>query len=112
MNWVFISVILLTFGQTFVCGFSLTMLISYIGRIVFLLRCIGSVVPYKVSLGFEAANLFFVLLGIIFSKSGVDWVGTSLTFLFCAVICLLYAIDDRFYLYVVVDDEDNKEDEG
>ena len=47
MNWVFISLILISVGQTAVCGFGFTMLISYIGRLIFLLRRIGSVVPYK-----------------------------------------------------------------
>lgn len=111
MNWVFISLVLLTVGQTTVCGFGFTMAISYIGRFIFLLRCVGSVVPYKVSVGCEAAHLFFTLLGIVFSKSGVDWIGTLLTLLFCAMSCLLYVVDDRFYLYVVVDDEDDKKDE-
>lgn len=86
-----------------------TMLISYIGRLIFLLRRIGSVVPYKVSVGFEAAHLFFTFLGIIFTKSGVDWVNVLFTLLFCAIVCMIYVIDDRFYLYVVVDDTDEEE---
>lgn len=110
MNWVFISLILLTVGQTAVCGFGFSMFISYVGRLIFLLRRVGSVVPYKVSAGFEAAHLFFTFLGIIFTKSGVDWVNVVFTLLFCSIICLIYVIDDRFYLYVVVDDDDGEED--
>ena len=109
MNWVFISLILISVGQTAVCGFGFTMLISYIGRLIFLLRRIGSVVPYKVSVGFEAAHLFFTFLGVIFTKSGVNWVNVLFTLLFCAIVCMIYVIDDRFYLYVVVDDTDEEE---
>lgn len=83
----------------------------YIGRLIFLLRRIGSVVPYKVSVGFEAAHLFFTFLGIIFTKSGVNWVNVLFTLLFCAIVCMIYVIDDRFYLYVVVDDTDERKSE-
>ena len=27
----------------------------------------------------------------------------------CAIVCMIYVIDDRFYLYVVVDDTDEEE---
>lgn len=109
MNWVFASLLLITAGQTAVCGFGFTMLISYIGRLIFLLRRIGSVVPYKVSVGFEAAHLFFTFLGIIFTKSSIDWVNVVFTLLFCSIVCLIYVVDDRFYLYVVVDDDEEDE---
>lgn len=109
MNWVFASIIALTIGQVASCGFSFAALLSIIGRLVFFLRMVGSVVPGKVSMGFEAANLFFVFLGIVFSKHGVDWVGVLLSLLFCGLVCLLYVIDDRFYLYVVADDDREEE---
>lgn len=112
MNWVFTSLLLVTVGQTVVCGFSLPLLISYLGRLVFLLRCFGSIVPYKVSAGFEAAHLFFMFLGVVFSKSSVDWLNVIFTLLFCAIVCALYVVDDQFYLYIVGDDEDNKEEDG
>jgi hypothetical protein len=109
MNWVFVSILALSIGQTAVCGFGWTLLISYIGRLLFLLRAFGTVVPYKVSLGFEAAHLFFVALGIIFTKGSVDWWGALLSTLFGIATCLLYLIDDRFYLYVVADDQEEEE---
>lgn len=112
MNWVFISLILLTVGQTAVCGFGFTMLISYVGRAIFLLRAVGTVVPFKVSVGFEAAHLFLMCVGIIFTKSGVDWLNALFTLLFCAAVCLLYIIDTQFYLYVVADDEDEDREDG
>ena len=62
-------------------------------------------------MGFEAAHLFFSFLGIIFSKNGVDWVIVLFSLLFCAVVCSIYFIDDRFYLYVVVDDNDEDEED-
>ena len=110
MNWVFISIIIFTIIQTGVSGFGFCLLISYIGRVLFLFRLIGTVIPYKVSLGFEAAHLFFVAIGVIFSKGGVDWLSVLLSLLFCGIIAALYWIDDKFYLYVVVDDDDNEEE--
>lgn len=104
MNWVFISIMGLTVLQTITCGFSFPLLVSILGRFVFLLRLVGAVVPVKVSLGFEAARFFFTCLAIIFSKNGVDWVNVVLSILFTAVVCGLYIIDERFYLYVVDDD--------
>jgi len=109
MNWVFASIIALTVGQTAICGFSFALFLSYVGRIIFLLRRLGTVAPYKVSVGFEAADLFFVMLGLIFTKAQRDWVSTIFMLLFCAGVCLLYVIDDRFYLYVVSEDEDEEE---
>ena len=111
MSWVFISVLMISVGQTVVCGFGFPLLISYIGRLIFMLRCVGSVIPYTVSMGFEAAHLFFTFLGLIFSKNGVVWVNVLFSLLFCAVVCSIYFIDDRFYLYVVVDDTDEDEED-
>lgn len=106
MNWVFISIIAVTVGQWATCGFSFALLLSIIGRLIFLARLVGSVVPIKTVTAFEAADLFFVLLGLIFTKAPINWVETILTIGFCAITWLLYIIDDRFYLYVVEDDEE------
>ena len=57
-----------------------------------------------VTCGFSFA--LFVLLGLIFTKAPINWVETVLTIGFCAITWLLYIIDDRFYLYVVEDDEE------
>lgn len=110
MNWVFISLILATIGQTAVCGFGFTMFISYLGRLLFLLRCVGSVIPFRVSIGFEAAHLFFLALSLVFSKVQINWPNVLFTVLFTLLACLLYVIDDQFYLYVVADDPDKKEE--
>lgn len=109
MNLVFISVIVLSVLQWFVCGFSWALLLSYIGRLIFLSRLIGAVVPVKVSMGMEVAHLFFVFIGIIFSKGGNDWINIGLTVLFSALCCLLYFIDNAYYVYVVEDDDNEEE---
>lgn len=108
MNLVFISLMLLTVIQQVVCGFSWPLLFSYIGRVLFLMRLIGSVIPIKVSLVFEGIHLFIVLLIIVMTGTSDDWVVTGLTVLFCALSALLQVIDNAFYLYVV---EDEKEEE-
>lgn len=108
MNWVFINILLLSVGQTVLCGFSFPLLISFIGRAAFLLRLVGSVIPIKVSLGFEAADLFFVLLGIIFARGGHDWVNIAATLLFCALVAIHYLVDDSLYLYVVADEKEEE----
>lgn len=105
MGWVLISLLGLTVLQTAVCGFTFPLLFSYIGRVIFLLRMIGTVVPHKVSLVLEAVHLFLVFVGVIFTKSGVDWLGVLLTLLFCGAVCLVYFIDDKFYLYVEEEEE-------
>lgn len=109
MYWVFLSIIFLSVAQLFLCGLSWPLFLSLVGRALFLLRLGGTIVPYKVSKGFEAANLFFVCLGIIFSKSG-DWSMLFAMALCSATTCLFYFIDERYFLYVVVD-EDEKEEE-
>lgn len=106
MNWVFISIIILTAGQWAACGFGFGLLISTIGRLIFLGRLLGSVVPIKTLAGFEVADLFCLLLYLVFTKSPINWVDTVLTVVFCAVICLLYFIDDRFYLYIVEEEKE------
>jgi hypothetical protein len=90
--------------QGVLCGFSFALLCACLGRLVFLFRLFGTVIPSKVSIGFEAACLFFVLLGVVFTKSAVAWGNVVGMLVFGAMICLLYFIDDRFYLYVVTDD--------
>lgn len=114
MGWVLISLLGVTVLQTVLCGFSFLLLLSFIGRGIFLLRRIGTVVPYKVSMALEAAHAFLLLVGVIFTKTGVDWVNVILTLLFCGITCLIYLIDDRFYLYVEVDEDaiNKEEDEG
>lgn len=74
------------------------------------MRRIGSIVPCKVSIGFEMAHMFFVVLGIVFTKGSIDWLGTLWALLFCLAICILYFIDDTFYLYVVTDENDHEEE--
>jgi hypothetical protein len=106
MNWVFSSLIVVTVAQTALCGFSFPLLLSYVGRAVFLLRAVVVVAPYRVSLALEAADLFAVAIWVVFSKSGVDWVAVGLTLVFGAVVSLLYILDDRLFLYVAVDEEE------
>ena len=109
MNWVFISILSISALQIGVCGFSLPMFVSCIGRGLFLLRLIGSVIPVKVSLGFEAARLLLTFIALIFTKSGINWVSVLLIILFTGLVCFLYLIDDRLYLYVVEDDVEEEE---
>ena len=112
MNWVFISIYVVTAAQAVICGFGPAMFISCIGRCLFLMRSCVSVVPIKVSIWFEAAHLFFTLLGVVFSKNGIDIIDVLLSVLFGLAVCLLYIIDDQFYLYTVVDDDDDDEEES
>lgn len=109
MNLVFISVILLTILQPIICGASLPMLLSFIGRIIFLARIIGSVVPIRVCMIFEAAHLFFPVLGLIMNGGVKDWVGFLLNIAICGVVCLIYIIDNANYLYVFEDDDGDDE---
>ena len=109
MNLVFISAIVLSILQPIICGFSLPMLLSFIGRIVFLARIIGSVVPIKVCMIFEAAHLFFPVLGFIMNGGVKDWVSFLINIVICGVVCLIYIVDNATYLYVVEDDD--KDDE-
>lgn len=106
MNWVFTSIIINTVLQVSITHFRWTMLFSIVGRVLFLLRLVGCIIPSKVSMGFEIAHGFFIVLGIIFSKSELEWGSILLTALFCAITCLLYFIDDTFYLYITRDEEE------
>lgn len=110
MNLVFISLIGLTVVQVVVCGFTLPFIFSLVARVLFLLRLLGSVIPIKASLVLEGCHLFFVILPIIMNAGSDDWIGVLLTLLFCAGAALLYIIDNAMYLYVVEDDDDEKED--
>lgn len=108
MNLVFISIIGASVLQVAILGFSFGLLFSIVGRILFLLRLLGSVVPVKLSMGLEVANLFIMCVVAIFQKSGHDWLGMLGNIVFCGIVILLYFIDNLFYLYVV---EDDKEEE-
>lgn len=110
MNWVFISLLLCAAGQFALCGFSFAFIFSCVGRLLFLLRAGGMVVPFKVSLGLEAAHVFFLLVGVVFATTGVDWGNLLLNVLFCGITSLLYLIDNHFYLYVVVDVEEESQE--
>lgn len=108
MNLVFISIILVAVIQVFVCHMSFALLFGLIGRFLFLLRLLGTVIPVKVSMIFEGCDLFIVFIVLIFSKHGVDWTNIGLTALFSAITILLYFIDNKFYLYVVEDDNNEE----
>lgn len=110
MSLVFISLAVLTVLQVIVCGFTLPLIFSLSGRILFLMRLLGSVIPIKVSLILEGCHLFFVFLPILMNAGSDDWVNVLLTLLLCAGCSLLYIIDNAMFLYVVEDDDDDKED--
>lgn len=109
MNLVFSALLLLTGAHIWALGWSLGTLLSIIGRGVFLLRLLGSVPSIKISIGFEAGNLFLVGLSVIFTAGSVSLVSSLLTLASCALATLLYLIDEALYLYVVRD-EDAEED--
>lgn len=106
MNLVFISIILLMIGQPIVTGFSFGFIFAAIGRIVFLSRLFGSVVPIKVSLVLEGCCVFFPVLSVIMNGGTDDWPKFLLTIALCGLASLLYIIDNANYLYVVEDDEE------
>lgn len=109
MNLVFISIILATVAQRLILGFSWLMIISYIGRIIFLTRIIGAVVNYKVSCVFEGVHVAFILLGVIMNGIPQDWPHVLIDVLLCLFVAALMFIDNSLYLYVVEDDDAEEE---
>ena len=110
MNLVFASVLIIAVLQTALAGFHLPLLISYIGRMMFLCRMLGTVINVKYCYWMELAHLFFLFIGLVFNGSNTDWRSLLLNIAGCALTALLYFIDDKNYLYVVEDDveEDDK----
>ena len=110
MNLVFISIIVATILQRFIRGFSWLMILSYIGRAIFLTRAIGAVVNYKVSLAFEGVHLAFLALDFIMNGIPTNWPLVLFDALMCVLVAFLIFIDNAFYLYIVEDDDETGEE--
>jgi hypothetical protein len=108
MSWVLISIVVTTVLQWVLCGGSLAVLVVTIGRVIFITRVLGAMVNIKVSIGFEIAGAFLLVVWIIFTKSTVVWFDILFFVLLCGVSIFLQRLDDKLYLYVV---EDMKEDD-
>ena len=110
MIWVLLIPSLASLAQLLLCGFSLYWLIAIIGRILFMLRFVGANFTLSTIRGFEVASLFVMCVGILFTKTGVDW---SSKFIFCLCSLISYVtmlIDDKLFLYVT-EDYNEEEDE-
>lgn len=106
MNWVFASIIGLAAGQVIVCGMSLGLLISIVGRIIYLLRAVIVVVPCKVSVWMEGLDFLLLIMGVVFKGPGANWGHVLFSMAFIGTTLLLYKIDTTYNLYVEEDDED------
>lgn len=109
MNLVFGSVILVLVLQIAFAGFHLPLLLSLIGRVMFLLRMLGTVIPVKYCYYMEVGHLFFLFLNMVFKGAETDWLSLGLNIVGCALTALLYYIDDRHYLYIIEDDVEEDE---
>lgn len=106
MNWVSISLIVLSILQVIICGFSFPLLLCFIGRVIFLLRIVGITISVKVPIGLEIAALAIIAVGIVFDPSTVNWLNVLLMVIFSGVAMLLEIIDDKLYLYITEDDKE------
>jgi hypothetical protein len=86
---------------------SLAVLAAIVGRIVFLARTLGAVVSVKVSIGFEVAGAFLLVVWLVFTKSPINWIEVLLFLIFSVASVLLQLFDDRLYLYII--DEEKEE---
>ena len=112
MNWVFGSIIVCTLLQLFACRslkFAfLSLLIMLIVRILFLLRSQGIVFKTK---PLWITEIFIVgaqvVLGSI-SKSQYNWIVFLLYTVITLTVIGIEYIDDKFYIYTVEDDEEDR----
>jgi hypothetical protein len=108
MSRIFFGEVLITVLQWVFCGPSLPALVATLGRIVFLMRIVGAVVNFKISVGIEIAGVALLAVWLVFTKSVIDWKEVLLFVLFSGMSVLLQLADDRMYLYITEDDRDEK----
>lgn len=109
MNWVFISILLVTVFQWLfthsMSWFFLSFLVSLISRGLFLSRMIGASISASVLIKVELASIVLLLVCSVVGKSK-DILDIIIYILLSIVSCLFMFIDDKFYLYIVEDDKE------
>lgn len=104
MNWVFISILILSIAEGWLCG--LPSALSILAGLLFILRFKGIVCPSKICFGLEVATAVFLALIILFNIK----IYIPQLFLFTGLKSLIYWIDDKFFVYVTEDYNESNED--
>lgn len=107
MTGIIITLTILTVGQLIVCGFSLWWLLAFIARLLFSMRAIGAIVKAKYTFILEGVAVVIMLLWkAMYHSKGWGIKEILVTIVAAVICCVIVAVDNILYVYVVEDEED------